>query len=208
MFEQSVSHETKLVLEKIVRSRLVNNFYLGGGTALALELGHRKSIDLDWFSQTDFSNRHLKEKLSELGKLEIIGEEDGTLHTVLDGVKVTFLRYKYPLLFPLVEFDGIKLADERDIASMKIDAVSSRGSKKDFIDIYFILKKYSLIELIEFFVQKYQGIEYNKLHILKSLAYFTDAESEPMPEMLQKADWEEVKETIRNRVNKLIDLWK
>jgi hypothetical protein len=145
--------------------------------------------------------------MSGLGKLEIVGEEDGTLNAVLDGVKITFLRYRYPLLFPAVNFEKIALADERDIAAMKIDAASSRGSKKDFIDLYFLLKKYPLTELIGFFEQKYEGIEYNKLHILKSLVYFEDADLEPMPTMIQSADWEEVKETIQGKVNELMESW-
>ena len=202
MFEQSISHETRLVLEKIAKSDLAQNFYLAGGTALALQLGHRESIDLDWFSQTDFSNSVIKEKLPQLGKVEIIGEEEGTVNAVLDGVKLSFLRYRYPLVFPLVMFGKVKLADERDIAAMKIDAASSRGSKKDFIDIYFLLKKYSLAELIGVFEQKYKGITYNKLHILKSLVYFADADNEPMPVMIQRADWEEVKESLRDKINK------
>lgn len=201
MFEQSVSHETRLVLEKIARVNLVRNFYLGGGTALAIQLGHRESIDLDWFSQAKFSNSAIKEELSRLGKLEIMGEEDGTVNAILDGVKVSFLRYRYPLVFPLIDLDGFKLADERDIAAMKIDAASSRGSKKDFIDIYFLLKKYSLEHLIDIFRKKYEGIDYNKLHILKSLVYFEDAESDPMPRMIQEVGWDEVKMNIQGRVN-------
>jgi hypothetical protein len=205
MFEQSISNKTELVLKKIVQGNLVKNFYLGGGTALALQLGHRESIDLDWFSQAAFSNSDLKEELSRLGKLEIIGEEDGTVNAILDGVKVSFLRYRYPLAFPLVDFERIKLADERDIAAMKIDAASSRGSKKDFIDIYFLLKKYSLDHLVAVFQKKYEGIGYNRLHILKSLVYFEDAEKEPMPKMLQETDWKTVKRGIQEKVNEIMN---
>lgn len=207
MFEQSINQETRLVLEKIAVAGLVENFYLAGGTALALELGHRQSIDLDWFSLVDFSNDGLKEELSNLGSLEIVGEEERTLHVMMDGVKVTFLRYRYPLLFPLLDYRNIKLADPRDIAAMKIDAASSRGSKKDFIDIYFLLRLYSLSELIGYFEEKYKGVEYNKLHILKSLVYFEDAESEPMPMMIKRVEWDEVKGGIRREVNELMDSW-
>lgn len=204
MFEPPISHETKLVLEKIAQSGLAKNFYLGGGTALALQLGHRQSIDLDWFSRAAFSNRDLKEELSRLGKLEVVGEEEGTVNALLDGVKLSFLRYRYPLAFPLVDFERIKLADERDIAAMKIDAASSRGSKKDFIDLYFLLKKYSLDHLIAVFQKKYEGIGYNQLHILKSLVYFEDAEKEPMPKMIQETDWKKVKRSIQDKVNEIM----
>ena len=108
----------------------------------------------------------------------------------------------YGLAFPLLAFSGVKLADERDIAAMKIDAISSRGSKKDFIDLYFLLEKYPLKKLLEFFEKKYINIKYNKLHILKSLVYFEDAESEPMPVMIKKTDWAEVKDLIKKEVKK------
>ncbi len=82
---------------------------------------------------------------------------------------------------------------------MKLDAVSSRGSKKDFIDIYFLLQKYSLNELLNIFQKKFSEIEYNKIHLLKSLAYFDDAEDEPMPKMIKKIDWEKIKKFITKK---------
>lgn len=204
MFEQSISKETKLVLEKIGRNDLAEKFYLAGGTALAIALGHRESIDLDWFCQTDFSNQEIKAKLSKLGNFKVISESEGTVNGLLDEVRVSFLRYQYKLIFPLVAMGRVKLADERDIAAMKIDAISSRGSKKDFIDIFFLLKKYSLEEIIGFFQKKYAEIDYNKLHILKSLVYFMDADEEPMPIMIQSINWEKVKKDIKEKVNKLV----
>ena len=206
MFEGSINRETKLVLKKIAKTNLAENFYLAGGTALALQLGHRQSVDLDWFCPVDFSKQEIKEKLAELGNFKITSEESGTVNGILDGVKISFLRYKYKLIFPLVDFEEIKLADERDIAAMKIDAMSSRGSKKDFIDIFFLLKKYPLEKLIGFFEKKYQGIDYNKLHILKSLVYFADADDEPMPAMIQKIDWEKIKKNIKAETNKLVKI--
>ena len=151
MLIQSINSEAKRVLEKIAANPVFSSFYLAGGTALAIQLGHRESIDLDWFSREDFSNSRVKESLSKLGQLEVNSEEEGTLHGVLDGVKISFLRYPYENLFPLISFERTYLADERDIAAMKIDAVSSRGSKKDFIDMYFLLQKYSVSEIFDFF---------------------------------------------------------
>jgi hypothetical protein len=110
----------------------------------------------------------------------------------------------YHLLFPLVEFEGSRLADERDIAAMKLDAVSSRGSKKDFIDIYFLLEKYSLPELLEIFEKKFAAIKFNRIHILKSLSYFEDAENEPMPIMLKPVSWEDVKKKIVAEANQIL----
>lgn len=205
MYQETIAPETRCVLEKISQQDFIHNFYLAGGTALALHFGHRESIDLDFFSPEYFSVEILKKKVSGSGAYYLTNEEDGTIDGVLDGVKLTFLRYEYPLLFPLIDFNGIQLADERDIACMKIDAISSRGSKKDFIDIYFLLEKYSLDELLDFFRRKYSDIEYNTLHILKSLSYFADAEDDPMPKMLKKADWETVKKKISEEAKRLVN---
>lgn len=202
MHSKSISKKTRVVLEKIAGSGVkeLKDFYLAGGTALAIQLGHRESIDLDWFSEKDFSLASFKKYLSSLGKFELTDEADGTLNGVLDKVKVSFLRYDYKLFFPALKFVGVKLADERDIAAMKISAISSRGSKKDFVDLYFLLQKYSLKELFIFFEKKFKGIKYNKLHIIKSLAYFEDAEDEPMPIMLKKVGWEKIKDKIKKEL--------
>ncbi len=204
MHKQTLEKNTERVLEKVARSGIPKDFYLAGGTALALELGHRKSEDLDWFSAKPFSSEGIKRKLSDLGKFTLSGEDSGTIHGVLDGVKISFLEYGYEMLYPFVDFGNTNLADERDIAAMKIDAVSSRGSKKDFVDIYFLLKKYSMSDLIGFFEQKYKSIQFNKLHILKSMVFFSDAETEPMPVMIQRGDWKEMKQAIREEVKKML----
>lgn len=204
MYKQTLAQNTERVLEKITASEAFTDFYLVGGTALALELGHRKSDDLDWFSAKPFSNDRIKRKLSELGEFQLTSEEQGTIHGVLDEVKISFLEYNYKMLFPFVRFENANLADERDIAAMKIDAVSSRGSRKDFVDIYFLLKKYSLPELIGFFEKKYENIQFNKLHILKSMVFFADAEAEPMPIMMQQADWEEIKRSMQEKTNGMV----
>ncbi|MEK9151396.1 MAG: nucleotidyl transferase AbiEii/AbiGii toxin family protein [Patescibacteria group bacterium] len=204
MYRETLAPETRRVLEKISTRSFIEDFYLVGGTALALHLGHRESIDLDFFSAQDFSLEKLKKAVVVLGRYRLTNEEAGTLDGMLDDVKLTFIRYEYPLLFPLVDFGGVRLADERDIACMKIDAVSSRGSKKDFIDIYFLLEKYTLSELLSFFEQKYSSIEYNRLHLLKSLAYFDDAEEDVMPKMLKDVSWGAVKVRILEETRELI----
>lgn len=206
MHKQTLAKNTQRVLEKIVGSEISKDFYLAGGTALALELGHRKSDDLDWFSAKQFSNEKIKKELSEIGAFELTSEESGTIHGVLDKVKISFLEYRYGMLYPFVLFENANLADERDIAAMKIDAVSSRGSRKDFVDIYFLLKRYSISDLVGFFEEKYKNIQFNKLHILKSMVFFADAEAEPMPIMMKKVDWEEIKKTIQTETNSVLKL--
>lgn len=206
MHPEAISAKTRLVLEKIKKSGLAQNFYLAGGTALAIQLGHRESIDLDFFYREEFSNSKLKEKLSKIGDYFLTSEEEGTLHGTLDDVKLSFLKYDYAQLYPLLEFEGIKLADLRDIAAMKIDAISSRGSKKDFMDLYFLLEKYSLAELIAFFEKKFKGIRYNKLHILKSITFFAEAEDDPASVMLKDVNWETVKKKIEAESKKSLSL--
>lgn len=204
MHPDAITEQTKSVLEKIGNSRIGENFYLGGGTALALQIGHRESMDLDWFSQEEFLNSRLKNELSGIGEFRLENESQGTINGLLDGVRVSFFYYPYKLSSRLVSFEKINLASKQDIAAMKIDAVSSRGSKKDFIDLYFLLKEFSLKELIQFFEEKYSGIKYNKLHILKSLSYFEDAEEEPMPKMIKDISWEEVKKYLQKETESLI----
>ena len=204
MHPEILESGTRSVLDKIRTGGILSEFYMVGGTALALAYGHRKSIDLDFFSKTDFALSSLKEKISMLGTYTLENEESGTLDGILDEVKVTFLRYSYPLLFPLGSFEGVSLADPRDIACMKIDAISSRGSKKDFIDLYVLLEHYSLPEILGFFEKKYASINYNKLHLLKSLSYFDDAEDEPSPVMLRDITWENVKKKISSEAHSLV----
>lgn len=201
MYSNVIHENTRRVFEKIANQSYIGDFYLAGGTALAIQFGHRESIDLDWFSAENFSNDTIRDELGRLGIFKLENQEKGTMHGMLDDVRVSFLYYPYSQIYPFVIFQGIQLADERDIAAMKLDAASTRGSKKDFIDIYFLLQKYSLKQLIEFFEKKFSHIAFNKLHILKSLCYFEDAQDEPMPIMLKHVEWKEVQEKIRYAVN-------
>lgn len=196
MYSETIDHTTQRVFEKIKDLSFLKDFYLAGGTALALQLGHRLSIDLDFFSPKDFSLEIIKETLSQKGSFSVVAQEEGTLHATLDGVKLTFLKYRYEMLFDLLNFSNVSMADKRDIAAMKIDAISSRGSKKDFIDVFFLLQQYQLSELLKFFEKKFSGVKYNTMHIRKSLVYFETADSEPMPNMLISVDWEEIKKRI------------
>ena len=205
MYEKVINAKTKRVLESLDKIEIIKNFYLADGTALALQLGHRKSIDLDLFSKKDFSTGELKAILLQIGKLKVYSEGERTLNANLNGVKISFLGYKYKMLFPLVKYgENLKLASIQDIACMKVDAISNRGSKKDFIDFYFLLKEYSLKEVLSFFDKKYSDIKYSQLHILKSLIYFQDAEEDPMPLMFESIDWNEVKKELRKRVKEFI----
>jgi len=205
MHPESIEQKTRAVLAKIAGQDFILPFYLAGGTALAIHLGHRVSVDLDFFTPKTFAPSSVREELFHIGTFKVTSESaDGTLNGILDGVSISFFTYPYENVCPLIPFEGISLADERDIAAMKIEAISSRGSKKDFVDLFFLLKKYHLSEVINFFETRYGGMNYNKLHILKSLEYFDDAEGELMPTMLQPTSWEDVKRRIQAETNKLV----
>jgi len=180
----------------------LKSFYLAGGTALALQLGHRQSIDLDFFSDQKFDNEKIKRALAPLGKLKIIAEEKDTLHVAVNNVLISFLYYPYPLLNKKILVDKIFLTPWQDIAAMKLSAIASRGSKKDFIDLYFILQKISLTELFSIFAKKYKGLDYSTGHLLKSLVYFPDADKEPLPKMLAKISWPKIKKEISALIKK------
>jgi len=204
MYKEVINQKTERLLIDLIKSDIIKDFYLAGGTALAFQFGHRKSIDLDWFNKNSFNTQELRKELSKIAKPIIKAEEKDTLDLVLFDVKLTFLGYPYDLLFPLIDYQGVKLADYRDIACMKLDAVSSRGSKKDFIDLYFILQNISLEELFELFEKKYQKIEFNKMHILKSLNYFIDTDKEPMPVMLKEIKWKDIKKYFEELAKSVI----
>jgi len=176
------------------RSPLLEGWILAGGTGLALHLGHRVSDDFDFFRTDDIDVRRLHEVLAGAGAYETLQETDHTLTVILERTKLSFFRIRDPFLFEPEPFRFFAVADMRDIALMKLIAVSGRGSRKDFVDLYTILRAgSSLREYFELLPQKYGAARANAYHILKSLTYFDDAEGEPMPRMLEPFDWEECK---------------
>jgi predicted nucleotidyltransferase component of viral defense system len=202
MHEEALYLNTKQLLRRIRVESFLDNFYLAGGTALALQLGHRKSVDLDFFSPIFPRQEQLLQELSGYNP-QIAQQAKGTLDTYISGVKVGFFEYKYPLLEPLVKYETVQLAQVLDIACMKLSAITSRGAKKDFVDLYVILQKHKLSELIEAFEKKYKGLRYNKLHLLKSLVYFEDADKDPEPDYLVKLRWTEIKKYLKTQAKTL-----
>lgn len=183
--------------------REVERFYLAGGTAMALHFGHRESIDFDFFRPEPFASQGLVEALSAAGTIRIESQTPDTLIASLSGVKSSFFHYPYPLLAPLHPCEGISVADLKDLAAMKIVAIAQRGVKKDFIDLHAILSSGWNFEAVFFCVeQKYPTQKYNKMHLLKSLTYFEDAERDPMPKMLKPVSWKTVKHDLETAVRK------
>lgn len=196
MHIETLAQSTRDVLDKLAGLEVMNSFYLSGGTALALHLGHRESEDLDFFSQKEFDPQVLQQQLEKSFKLTEIAIDQDTLNCFIGNVKLQFLHCPYQLISPTSILGGIVISSVTDIACTKLITVSSRGSKKDFVDLYFILKIYSLSELFALLPKKYTGVNYNLLHILKSLVFFETAEEQPMPKMHIEVSWPEVKRSL------------
>ena len=195
--------DQKLLLQKFKESSWLKNFYLARGTALALHFGHRQSVDFDFFSPMDFINSDIIHFLIDFGKFELFDQSKNAVNGSINGVKISFLGYKYKMLEKPFEDKYFNIAQVRDIASMKIEAISNRGNKRDFVDFYFILNQYPLAEMLNDHLVKYGESYHNKYHIVKSLLYFDDAEDQPMPLMIEKIEWPQIKKKIIEEVKKI-----
>jgi len=159
-----------------------DGFYLAGGTGLALQIGHRDSVDFDFFKEGDFDTTILIEKINAIfgsHKLTITQQEKNTVSCLVDdSIQVSFFGYKHKLLYPLVKNDYLNIASIIDIGCMKLSAITSRYVEKDYVDLYFILQNTPISELLENFIKKYPN--FDKTLILKSLVYFDDIVEEPI----------------------------
>jgi predicted nucleotidyltransferase component of viral defense system len=199
MLQLSTIDTTTLeLLKKLMCFDEFKKMRLVGGTALALQIGHRKSIDLDFFGSIDFQSIYTAKTFANFNKIVILKSSKNINIFSIDDIKVDFVDYNYPWLQNEIKTDGIRLAHVEDIAAMKLAAVTGRGSRKDFIDIYFLLHQYDLKEMINFYNKKYyDGSEYM---VLKSLTYFDDAEKDFEIQMIQKISWTNIKNYILNAV--------
>ncbi|MBM3284469.1 MAG: nucleotidyl transferase AbiEii/AbiGii toxin family protein [Candidatus Aminicenantes bacterium] len=195
MFESILTPEAKAMIEILSKWPAMHDFYLSGGTAAALQLGHRTSHDFDFFSQAGFRHQVHARSLRALGRFLVDYTDANTLVGRFNDVKVGFFHYPYPLLKATRRWQGINIASLEDIACSKMEAISSRGKKRDFVDLYFILKTLSLNlkEMLRLFEQKYGSEPYNLIHIQKSLVFFQDAEQDPEPRLQVAFSWEECK---------------
>jgi predicted nucleotidyltransferase component of viral defense system len=149
-------------------------FYLAGGTALALQIGHRISVDFDFYTQKNFDPNNIINKLKNKFQIEVIMLRDNTLGVIVDNVEINFFRYPYKLIDDLTILEKIKIASIKDIAAMKIIAIAQRGTQRDFVDIYYLLQKHNVLEILRWVNEKYPEISIPLC--LKALVYFKDAE--------------------------------
>ncbi len=202
MFEKTISKKTAENLELLGKSGILKEAYLAGGTALALQIGHRISYDLDFFTNKKFNPQLFLKKIGKFKNYQHKQTDWQTILGRLNDVKFSLFYYQYPLINPLLDFKKIKIASIIDIAAMKIAAIGERGAKRDFIDLYFILQEISAKQAFDAYEKKYQKLASNFIHIQKSLVYFNEAEEEPMPQMLKQINWQEVKNYFENSIVK------
>jgi hypothetical protein len=206
MFTKTLLPDTFRAIQLVSGVPEIKKAYLAGGTAIALQLGHRISVDLDFFTSQEFNETELSAKLTTLPEFVQDGTTKGTVWGEIGQTRFSMFYYKYPLLKQTVVFEGIQLASLADIAAMKIHAIEDRGTRRDFVDVYFLSKKYSLEEMLDFYQKKYAVLEDHLYSILRSLDYFEDAEQEQqMPQMLVNVGWEEVKKYFRKETRRLVE---
>lgn len=200
MLQTTAVHPTTLaILKKIMQMPDFQQFNLVGGTALALQIGHRVSIDLDLFTYREYDDQKILHALQKIGEVELLVNNPPFFQVNLDNVKVDFLKFPYAFVQDYTDIDGVRLISIEDIAVMKLLAIARRGVKKDFYDLYFILERYDIAALVEIFKSKLPKID--MFHIFKSLTYFDDAEPDADPKMLIKVTWPTVKKTIIQKTN-------
>lgn len=196
---ETVEEGTLELLIQLQSEEYLSDFVLVGGTALSLQIGHRKSIDLDFFTVSDFDSNILIDNLSPKYNLTVRHQTAQTLIGMIDGIKVDFIRFRYPFIRPLITLEGIRMLSVEDIAPMKLDAIVGRGKKKDFYDLYFLLQQYSLKDLLVLYTEKYK--HQSDFHVIRSLAYFEDAEPDPDPLVFDTyLSWDSVKNAISKAI--------
>lgn len=195
----------KSVLEKLANVLAGTDFYLAGGTALALQIGHRTSVDFDWFIPKLGDPEILFRKIKKPGiDYTVVSVDIETVYLNINNIQISFIGYDYPLLAPkilLPEYE-IYLASPDDIACMKLSAIGSRGSRKDFVDMYFLIKQFRPLEdYLRLYIQKFGTRDVG--HIVRSLVYFNDAEAEPEIKIVEPLSWDDLKTDMERLVKNL-----
>lgn len=204
--EENLDAKAKVAADRLSRA-LDKTFYLAGGTGLSLQIGHRISLDLELFSFENHLEQSERENiLASLKKNFLIREEkDRTLHLGVGGTSVSLFHYSYSMLVPpKLKWRGLAVADPLDIGLMKMSAILGRGSRKDFIDLYWICQKHPLLSLFDVSKQKFPYHRDFPAQAARALTYFTEAEVDTPLKSLKKVDWKEVKRYFSTETPKVL----
>lgn len=202
LYLETVEPGTLSLLKRLQQLPQLSEFYLVGGTALALKFGHRKSVDLDLFTTQELKIEEITSSLQREFGNQFVYEHSNIKWAIfcqIQNVKVDIVRYKDPQIYEPEEIEGIRMYSNEDIAAMKINAILGRGAKKDFFDIDQLLKHYSLSEIIKFHKKKFPS-QMLLISIPNALSYFEDAEKSEDPIALNGQNWNDVKKSIQNKI--------
>ena len=196
---RAIEPHTLELLKHLMQVPEFSELRLVGGTALALQYGHRTSVVLDLFGYVALEDGEFLALLQTVSTdIRVLNERRNIHQYVINGIKVDLVNYAYPWIDNVRVENGIRLATPPDIAAMKVNAIEGRGSRKDFVDMYVLLQHYSLKQILDFYKQKYP--EHSEFRALRSLAYVEDAEAQFMPNMFMPTDWEAMKAAIEAAV--------
>lgn len=203
---KTVEPNTLSVLEALLKLPALKNFSLVGGTALSLLYGHRKSIDLDLFSNKPFKNEEVVKILKKEFGVKFNMEQKPPhfgIFCYLDKVKVDLVRHPHPLICPVQETGKIRMVSSEDIIAMKVQAVLQRGRKKDFWDIAELLQHYSVKDFIAFHKEKY-ATQNLMITVPQAISFFADAEEDEDPVSLKNQTWKSVQRAINAKVSEYL----
>ena len=194
-------HSYKLLIE-IQKDQNFSNFYLAGGTSLALQIGHRESIDLDFFTATQFESNIIS---SITRDKQVLSLNKNSVELIVDDTKLFFFYFAFPLLRPTKLINSVRYADPIDIGLMKLLALQGRSTKKDIIDLYFIhTQVMPLADLLQIFEQHYPKESFNSYSSFKKLLNLSYIESQPTPKMFGKFDWDSAKDLVVDELTRHI----
>lgn len=203
MFTKALLPDTLRAIKLVSKIDIIKKSYLAGGTALALHIGHRYSFDLDFFTNHVFDENIAENDLKRMAKFKKDGKAWRTVWGKISDTKFSLFYYQYHLVKKTTIFEGIQIIGREDIAAMKIHALEDRGTKRDFVDLFFLAKEFSFEQMLKFYDKKYGALRDHLYIIVRSLDYFKDAEVDNMPKMIKKVSWEEIKKFFRNQAMKL-----
>ncbi len=208
MFLDTLPPDARRILSQLGQRPPIHSLYLAGGSGAALHLGHWISVDLDFFTRFSYDAESLVQHLQTIALFKIQQQSRGSLVGRLDGVRVSFFAYPYPLLKEPLDLEGCRIAHLLDIALMKIIAICQRGTRRDFVDLYFICQQgYDLGQLLHRIPEKYTTVSYPSYSLLRALVYFADADPDPPPHMLTPFEWDQAKRFFETQVKHLARAW-